>query len=71
LDFAVPRYRLPVTQKRLSNFVFSAAAVAVAGFWLWYLFAHADQIFRSIHYLSRGSDGAKHDRAHRRRPFYT
>src|SRR5258708_11958925 len=52
----VTRYRLPVTQKRLSNFVFSAALVAVTGFWLWFLLAHADQIFGSIRYLSRGSD---------------
>jgi len=45
-----------MTQKRLSNLVFSATLVAVIGFWLWFLFAHADQIFRSVHYLSRGSD---------------
>jgi len=47
------RYRFLMTQKQLSSFVFSAALVAVTGFWLWFLFAHADQIFRSVHYLSR------------------
>jgi hypothetical protein len=45
-----------MTQKRLSNLVFSGAFVAVTGFWLWFLFAHADQIFRATQYLSRGSD---------------
>jgi hypothetical protein len=45
-----------MTQKRLSNLVFSGAFVAVTGFWLWFLFTHADQIFRATHYLSRESD---------------
>src|ERR1700730_460921 len=45
-----------MTQKRRSNLVFSGALVAVTGFWLWFLFAHADQIFRATQYLSRASD---------------
>jgi hypothetical protein len=44
-----------MTQKRLSNLVFSGVLVAVTGFWLWFLFAHADQIFRATQYLSRES----------------
>jgi hypothetical protein len=45
-----------MTQKRLSNLVFSGVLVAVTGFRLWFLFAHADQIFRASQYLSRKSD---------------
>ena len=45
-----------MTQKRLSNLVFSGVLVAVTGFWLWFLFAHADQIFRATQYLSRESE---------------
>jgi hypothetical protein len=45
-----------MTQKRLSNLVFSGVVVAVTWFWLWFLFAHADQIFRATQYLSRESD---------------
>jgi hypothetical protein len=35
-----------MTQERFSRFVFSAALIAVTAYWLWFLFAHADQIFR-------------------------
>jgi len=45
-----------MTQKRLSNLVFSGVVVAVTWFWLWFLFAHADQIFRATQYLSRESE---------------
>jgi hypothetical protein len=45
-----------MTQKRLSNLVFSGVLVAVTGIWLWFLFAHADQIFRATQYLSRESE---------------
>jgi hypothetical protein len=45
-----------MTQKRLSNLVFSGAPVAVTGYWLWFLFARADKIFRAIDYLARESD---------------
>jgi hypothetical protein len=40
------RYRLPMTQERLSNFVSAVALVVVAAAWLWFLFAYADLIFR-------------------------
>jgi hypothetical protein len=36
-----------MTKERLSNVVFSAILVAVAAYWLWFLFAHADKIFRN------------------------
>jgi hypothetical protein len=36
-----------MTQERLSKFVFSAILVAVTAYWLWFLFTHADQIFRA------------------------
>jgi hypothetical protein len=39
-----------------SNRISDGTLVAVTGFWLWFLFAHADQIFRATQYLSRGSD---------------
>jgi hypothetical protein len=45
-----------MTQKRLSNLVFSGVFVAVSGFWLCFLLAHADQIFRATQYLLRESD---------------
>jgi hypothetical protein len=45
-----------MTQKRLSNLVFSGVFVAVTGFWLWFLFAHTDQIFRATQYLLREDD---------------
>jgi len=45
-----------MTQKRLSNLVFSGVVVALTGFWLWFLFFHADQIFRATQYLPRESD---------------
>jgi hypothetical protein len=45
-------YRFPMTQKPFP-ILFSTALVAVTGFWLWFLLANADQVFRLIHYLSR------------------
>jgi hypothetical protein len=36
----------PMTQERFSKFVFSAILIAVTAYWLWFLFAHANQIFR-------------------------
>jgi hypothetical protein len=35
-----------MTQERLSRLFFSAILVAVTAYWLWFLFAHADRIFR-------------------------
>jgi hypothetical protein len=32
-------------QERFSKLVFSAVLIAVTAYWLWFLFAHADQIF--------------------------
>jgi hypothetical protein len=40
------RYRLPMTQERLSNVVLTAALVVVAAVWLWFLLAYAEWIFR-------------------------
>jgi hypothetical protein len=40
------RYRLPMTQGRLSNIVSAVALVVVAAVWLWFLFAYADLILR-------------------------
>jgi len=42
-----------MTQKRLSRFVFSSILVAVTAYWIWFLFSHADQVFRSVNYLSQ------------------
>jgi hypothetical protein len=36
----------PMTQERFSKFVFSATLIAMIAYWLWFLFAHADRIFR-------------------------
>ena len=36
----------------LPNFVFNHLGCGT-GFWLWFLRANADQVFRLIHYLSR------------------
>ena len=36
----------PMTQERFSKFVFLAILIAVTAYWLWFLFAHADRIFR-------------------------
>jgi len=35
-----------MTQKRLSSFFFSTVLMAVTAYWIWFLFSHADQIFR-------------------------
>jgi hypothetical protein len=35
-----------MTQERHSKFVYSAILVALIVYWVWFLFAHADQIFR-------------------------
>ena len=35
-----------MTQERLSSFVFSIVLIAVTAYWVWFLFSHADQIFR-------------------------
>jgi hypothetical protein len=44
---AVPsRYRLPMTQERVWNFVSAVALVVVAAAWLWFLFAYAELVFR-------------------------
>jgi len=40
------RYRLPMTQERLSNVVLTAALVVVAAVWLWFVLAYAEWIFR-------------------------
>jgi len=40
------RYRLPMTQERLSSVVLTAALVVVAAVWLWFLLAYAEWIFR-------------------------
>jgi hypothetical protein len=37
---------LSMTQERLSSFVFSIVLIAVTAYWVWFLFSHADQIFR-------------------------
>jgi hypothetical protein len=35
-----------MTQDRLAKFVFSAIVVAVTAYWFWFIFTHADKIFR-------------------------
>jgi hypothetical protein len=35
-----------MTQERLSKLVFSAILIVVTAYWLWFLFTHADRIFR-------------------------
>jgi hypothetical protein len=36
----------PMAQDRFAKFVFSTIVIAVAVYWVWFMFAHADQIFR-------------------------
>jgi hypothetical protein len=36
-----------MTQERFAKFVFSAIVVAVTAYWLWFIFTHADKIFRN------------------------
>jgi len=45
-DIARSRYRWPMTQERLWNFVSAVALIVVAAVWLWFLFAYAELIFR-------------------------
>ena len=40
------RYRSPMTQDRLWNFISAVGLVVVAAVWLWFLFAYAELIFR-------------------------
>jgi hypothetical protein len=34
-----------MTQKQLSNIVFSSILFAVTAYWLWFVFTHADRVF--------------------------
>jgi RsiW-degrading membrane proteinase PrsW (M82 family) len=36
----------PMTQDRFTKFVFSTIVIVVAIYWVWFMFAHADRIFR-------------------------
>jgi hypothetical protein len=45
LDRFVFRVR-PMTQDRFAKFAFSTIVIVVAVYWVWFMFAHADQIFR-------------------------
>jgi hypothetical protein len=36
----------PMTQERLSKLIFSAILIVVTAYWLWFVLAHADRIFR-------------------------
>jgi hypothetical protein len=36
----------PMTRDRFAKFLFSTIVIVVAVYWVWFMFAHADQIFR-------------------------